>query len=204
MAFTTHLLVVANRTVDSPELLDALRLRAESGPIHVTMLAPSTYAERAEAQRRMQRAAANLEAAGIESEAMLGDADPIVAVQEAWDPGRYDEVVVSTLAVGASRWLQIDLPHRVAKLTDCQVRHVVGARAPARAGAPAAPARAPADARARRVAHALGDALRRHLSPVRPRGTPSGACSGRGRRGARGPRGAPRARRRPRRRARRG
>ena len=25
MAFTTHLLVVANRTVDSPELLDALR-----------------------------------------------------------------------------------------------------------------------------------------------------------------------------------
>ena len=55
---------------------------------------------------------------------MLGDADPIVAVQEAWDPGRYDEVVVSTLAEGASRWLQIDLPHRVAKLTDCQVRHV--------------------------------------------------------------------------------
>ena len=28
MAFTTHLLVVANRTVDSPELLDALRARA--------------------------------------------------------------------------------------------------------------------------------------------------------------------------------
>jgi nucleotide-binding universal stress UspA family protein len=124
MAFTTHLLVVANRTVDSPELLDALRLRAESGPIHVTMLVPSAYAERAAAQRRLQSAAAKLEAAGIASEAMLGDADPIVAVQEAWDPGRYDEVVVSTLAEGASRWLQIDLPHRVAKLTDCQVRHV--------------------------------------------------------------------------------
>ena len=95
MAFTTHLLVVANRTVDSPELLDALRQRAEPGPIHVTMLAPSTYAERAQAQRRLERAAANLEAAGIEAEAMLGDADPIVAVQEAWNPGRYDEVVVS-------------------------------------------------------------------------------------------------------------
>jgi GABA permease len=124
MAFTTHLLVVANRTVDSPELLDALRKRAESGPIHVTMLAPSTYAERTEAQRRLDSAAANLETAGIESAGMLGDADPIVAVQEAWDPGRYDEVVVSTLAEGASRWLQIDLPHRVAKLTDCPVRHV--------------------------------------------------------------------------------
>ena len=124
MAFTTHLLVVANRTVDSPELLDALRLRAETGPIHVTMLAPCAYAERTEAQRRLQRAAAHLEAAGIASETMLGDADPIVAVQEAWHPGRYDEVIVSTLAVGASRWLQIDLPHRVARLTDCQVRHV--------------------------------------------------------------------------------
>ena len=42
MAFITHLLVVANRTVDSPELLDALRQRAEQGPIHVTLLAPSS------------------------------------------------------------------------------------------------------------------------------------------------------------------
>ena len=136
MAFTTHLLVVANRTVDSPELLDALRLRAESGPIHVTMLAPSTYAERAEVQRRMERAAAHLDAAGVDSEAMVGDADPIVAVQEAWNPGRYDEVVVSTLAAGSSQWLQIDLPHRVAKLTDCQVRHV---SVPERRSAPARP-----------------------------------------------------------------
>ena len=101
MAFTTHLLVVGNRTVDSPELLDALRQRAERGPIHVTMLAPSTYAERTQAQRRLQSAAASLEAAGIQAEGMVGDADPIVAVQEAWDPGRYDEVVVSTLAAGS-------------------------------------------------------------------------------------------------------
>ena len=124
MAFTTHLLVVANRTVDSPELLDALRTRAGSGPIHVTMLAPTTYAERTDAQRRLQSAPASLQAADVEAEVMLGDADPIVAVQETWDPGRYDEVIVSTLAAGASQWLQIDLPHRVAKLTDCQVRHV--------------------------------------------------------------------------------
>jgi hypothetical protein len=136
MAFTTHLLVVANRTVDSPELLDAIRQRAEVGPVHVTMLAPSAYAERAEVQRRLQSAAASLEAAGIESAAMVGDADPIVAVQEAWDPGRYDEVVVSTLTEGASRWLQIDLPHRVAKLTDCQVRHV---SVPERRPAPSRP-----------------------------------------------------------------
>ena len=140
MAFTTHLLVVANRTVDSPELLDAIRQRAERGPIHVTMLAPSGYSERSEAQRRLQSAAASLAAAGVESEGMLGDADPIVAVQETWNPGRYDEVIVSTLAAGASQWLQIDLPHRVAKLTDCQVRHVA---VPERRPTPPAPASPP-------------------------------------------------------------
>ncbi|HEX5899947.1 MAG TPA: hypothetical protein VFY32_11160 [Solirubrobacteraceae bacterium] len=136
MAFTTRLLVVANRTVDSPELLDALRRRAERGPIHVTMLAPSNFAERMEARERLQSAAASLEAAGIEAAGLVGDADPIVAVQEEWNPGRYDEVVVSTLAAGSSQWLQVNLPHRVARLTDCQVRHVSvppGRAAPPRA-----------------------------------------------------------------------
>ena len=124
MAFTTHVLVVANQTVDSSELLDALRQRAERGPIHVTMLAPCSFAERGQATERLQSATADLEAAGIEAATVLGDADPIVAVQEEWNPGRYDEVIVCTLAAGASQWLQVDLPHRVAKLTDCQVRHV--------------------------------------------------------------------------------
>jgi len=124
MAFTTHLLVVANRTVDSPELLDALRQRAQRGPIHVTLLAPTTWSERDHAEQRLAAAVAALAEGGVRAEGMLADADPIVAVQEAWNPARYDEVVVSTLTEGASRWLQIDLPHRVARLTDCQVRHV--------------------------------------------------------------------------------
>jgi hypothetical protein len=124
MAFTTHLLVVANRTVDSPELLAAIKERSERGPVHATMLVPAAWSERAQAERRLQSAVASLTADGIQAEALIGDADPIVAVQEAWDPGRYDEVVVSTLTEGASRWLQIDLPHRVARLTDCTVKHV--------------------------------------------------------------------------------
>lgn len=124
MAFTTHLLVVANRTVDSPELLDALRQRAMRGPVHATLLSPCLWSERDQARERLQSAATALGAMGIAAEILVGDADPIVAVQEAWHPGRYDEVVVSTYAEGASRWLQADLPHRVAKLTDSPVRHV--------------------------------------------------------------------------------
>jgi hypothetical protein len=124
MAFTTHVLVVANRTVDSPELLDALKERAQRGPIHVTLLAPAAWSERDHAEQRLAAAVAALAETDVRAVGMLADADPIVAVQEAWNPGRYDEVVVSTLTEGASQWLQVDLPHRVARLTDCQVRHV--------------------------------------------------------------------------------
>jgi hypothetical protein len=124
MPFRTHLLVVANQTVDSPDLLSALRERAEQAPIHVTLLAPVLYSEREEARARLDEACGRLREGGIEVEGVLGDADPMVAVQEVWNPGRFDEVVVSTFATGASRWMQIDLPHRIAKLTDCTVRHV--------------------------------------------------------------------------------
>jgi hypothetical protein len=125
MPFRTHLLVVANRTVDSPELLAALEERSAQGPLHVTLLAPVLWSEREDARARVDAAIAALAERGMDGEGLLGDADPVVAVQELWDPGRFDEVIVSTFATGASRWMQIDLPHRIARLTDCTVRHVV-------------------------------------------------------------------------------
>jgi hypothetical protein len=131
MPFRTHLLVVANHTVDSPDLLAALEERAGQGPIHVTMLAPVLWSEREEASARLDEACEGLRALEIPSEGVLGDADPVVAVQEVWDPGRFDEIIVSTYSTGASRWMQIDLPHRVAKLTDCTVRHVESHPVPA-------------------------------------------------------------------------
>jgi hypothetical protein len=125
MPFRSHLLVVANRTVDSPELLAALEERASQGPVHATLLCPVLWSERDDARARLDGAIELLRERGIEAEGVVGDADPVVAVQEVWDPGRFDEVVVSTFATGASRWMQVDLPHRIAKLTDCTVRHVV-------------------------------------------------------------------------------
>ncbi len=124
MPFRTHLLVVANQTVDSPDLTAALAERHERGPIRVTLLAPALWSEREDARRRLDEACRELGDREIEAEGLLGDADPIVAVQEAWNPAKYDEIIVSTFATGASRWMQVDLPHRVAKLTDCTVRHV--------------------------------------------------------------------------------
>jgi hypothetical protein len=137
MPVRTHLLVVANQTVGSPDLAAALAERSAQRPIHVTLLAPVLWAEREAARARLDAACSQLRESGIECEGLLGDGDPMVAVQEVWNPGRFDEVVVSTFATGASRWMQIDLPHRIAKLTDCTVRHVESS--PEREPVPPAP-----------------------------------------------------------------
>ena len=141
MPFRTHLLVVANQTVGSPDLRTALEERAAQGPVHVTLLSPVLWSEREEARARLDEACETLRRMGIECEGLLGDADPVVAVQEVWNPGRFDEIMVSTFATGVSRWMQVDLPHRVAKLTDCTVRHVESRPAvePAPPGAPPEP-----------------------------------------------------------------
>jgi hypothetical protein len=55
----------------------------------------------------------------------VGDPDPIVAVMDIWDPMKYDEIIVSTLPTGSSRWLGLDLPHRLEKLTSVPVTHVI-------------------------------------------------------------------------------
>ena len=118
----TRLLVVANRTADSEELYADLVARAEHGPISVLLLVPQDgYGGQG---RRLNAALQRLQEAGIDARGMLGDTDPAVAVQEAWDPRTFDEIVVATLPVGMSRWLGFDLPHRIARLTDAAVHHV--------------------------------------------------------------------------------
>jgi hypothetical protein len=121
--YRTKLLVVANQTVDSDELYDALHERAGRGPLSVTLLVPQD--QQAGSAHRVNAALERLHAAGIEAEAMLGDVDPACAVIEVWDPRRWDEVVVSTLPTGTSRWLRIDLPRRIGRAVDAPVTHIV-------------------------------------------------------------------------------
>jgi hypothetical protein len=125
MVFTTKLLVIANRTVDSVGLLEALRARADRGPIEVTLVAPSTRGRRDETARRLDRAVRALGDAGITVDGVQGDADPMIAVADTWDPRRFDEVVVATLPGATSRWLAANLPKRVERFTGARVTHVV-------------------------------------------------------------------------------
>ena len=131
MAYTARVLVIANVTADSPELIGALRARAERGPIAPTLLMPAThhgFAGREEAQPRLDRALERWRAEGVEGTGVIGDPDPAVAVHETWDPRNFDEVIVSTLPGRTSKWLQADLPHRVRQITGCDVAHVEGGK----------------------------------------------------------------------------
>ena len=125
MAWQTNVLVVANRTAGSDELIDALRKRAERGPVKCTLLMPAGPGGRPEARGRLDAAIAAMKAAGIEVEGRIGvEADPVACVGEAWDPAKYDEIVISTFPSGVSHWLNLDLPQRVRRMTDAPVEHV--------------------------------------------------------------------------------
>ena len=138
MPWTTKLLVIANRTINSDEICDAIINRAAAGPVQVMLVAPassgsgSRQERRASTAQRLDRALGRLSEAGIPAEGVVGDPDPMVAVQDAWDPRRFDEVIVATLPTGVSRWLAADLPHRIERFTGARVTHIVAAAAHAR------------------------------------------------------------------------
>ena len=137
MDAATRVLVLANRTADSSQLLQQLLARHAQGTIAVTMLAPAVWEVQdphggtESAWRRLRAAQRLLQADGIEVSCRIGDSDPMTAFEREWQRRRYDEIVVSTLPRYLSRWLHIDLPHRIRKAVDVPVTHVIASPEPA-------------------------------------------------------------------------
>jgi hypothetical protein len=121
----TRVLVVAHRTAATPALLDAVRERAARGPCAFTLLVPNAAhglhrvvdAEDQtadEAQAVLELALPLLEdAAGGHVEGLVGDPEPLNAVQDAVNLRGFDEIIVSTLPARVSRWLKLDLPSKL-------------------------------------------------------------------------------------------
>jgi hypothetical protein len=135
MSPKARVLVVANRTVDSSELIAALRQRAASSPASFTLLVPAVphglawaadmKAGGREAGPRAETGTRRMRMAGLEVEAaIVGDPDPFAAVGDAIRSHHFDEIVVATLPRGVSRWLRLSLPHRLRRWTDLPVLHV--------------------------------------------------------------------------------
>jgi hypothetical protein len=101
----------------------------------VTLLVPASWEPQdphggmETGRRRVRGALASLRDTGLDVQCRVGDADPITALRDAWDPDRFDEVIVSTLPSRVSKWLQIDLPRRAGRITGVPVTHVEAAEA---------------------------------------------------------------------------
>src|SRR5689334_17319051 len=124
----SRVLIVAHQTADSPELIGAVADRVEAGPCTFTLLVPSAPRGLhrvvdpedhgiAEAEDRLTAAVPLLsEAAGDDVIGVVGSHDPFAAVQDAVNLLGFDEVIVSMLPRRMSRWLRLDLPHKVRAL----------------------------------------------------------------------------------------
>jgi hypothetical protein len=122
-----HVLVVATVTATSDDLLAALRERAQRNavPVDFMLVMPATGPEAAAMEPRLREALERWKEEGLKADGMVGPGDPVEAVAEVCQPGRFDEVIVSTLPGQTSRWLRTDVPYRIGRMTDLPVTHVV-------------------------------------------------------------------------------
>ena len=123
-----HVLVVATVTATSDDLMAAVAERARRGsvPVDFTLVMPASGPDHDAMEPRLEEALERWREAGLKAEGVIGDSDPVNAVAEICSPpGRFDEVIVSTLPGQTSRWLRSDVPYRIGALTDLPVTHVV-------------------------------------------------------------------------------
>jgi hypothetical protein len=116
-------LVVANQTLAGEPLVSRIRELSRSGPCAFFLIVPATpprdhpWTEgeaRATARARLDEALMRLSGLEVKVEGEVGDGNP------------FAEIILSTLPPGASRWLRLDLPHRVAASFGLPMTHVVG------------------------------------------------------------------------------
>jgi len=122
----TNVLVIANQTVVSEQLLERIRERAAQSPASFLIVAPQSDEEdHADVDRRLRRALSELRGEGIEAHGQVVHPDPYTAAQNAVHDERVDEIIVSTFPGERSGWLRRDLVERLKKDTGLPVEHVV-------------------------------------------------------------------------------
>ena len=114
-------LIVANQTLGGNELADLVRDRAAGNEgFHVVV--PATPAGDhtvpnddaiASAKIRLGQALDRFGRTGASVTGEVALTEPLDAIGEALAQDSYDGIIISTLPPGASRWLRLDLPHRV-------------------------------------------------------------------------------------------
>jgi hypothetical protein len=130
-----EVLVVANRTLGGPKLLDGVRARAQSGDVSFRLIVPQSEpsaglviydeAVRESAQVRVDLALSAVAGEGILGTGEVGDPDPFLATMDAIAERRPDEIILSTHPAEHSGWLRRDLVERIENASGLPVEHIV-------------------------------------------------------------------------------
>jgi hypothetical protein len=144
-------LIVANQTLGGEQLSAKIAECMSAGPCRFYLAAPVTQTEasdrwasgglegvvpgaykiaRALAEGRLQQELARLRDAGAEADGEVVDPLRVDAIQKLASREEVDEIVVSTLPRRLSRWMAMDLPHRVRRATKLPVTHISGPAGP--------------------------------------------------------------------------
>ena len=130
-------LIVAHKTLGGNALREELTRRRDAGEIKVHLLVPVDHPMKGWTDGQLETAAhavletglAQMREMGIEATGSVGDANVIYAVEQVFrDDDAFDEIIVSTLPHGVSKWLKVDAPSRLAKHYRIPVTHVVAER----------------------------------------------------------------------------
>jgi hypothetical protein len=133
---TKHILVVANETVVSRTLVDAIEAHAGGAPLEVTVVAPVNQprqgyvvyydTRKAAARRRLDKTLELLRGEGYPATGVVVEADPVAALRDAIAQLEPDEVIVSTHPQQKSGWLRRNAVEQMRRVAgDIPFEHVV-------------------------------------------------------------------------------
>src|SRR5690349_19306269 len=120
-----HTLVVATKTVASPDLVARMKDRAGIRPHRFTIICPRAEdVSEPQVVRDLASTLAELYRAEIDATGQPMSPDPFLAVKNAIEHYRIDDILISTFAGERSQWLEDDLIGRVREITDKSVEHI--------------------------------------------------------------------------------
>jgi GABA permease len=133
-------LIVANQTLGGEHLRKRVRVCLTQGPCRFHVVVPASHSggvtwtegeARAVAERRLATALRAFRGMGAEVTGEVGDISPVRAIADALLAAEFDEIILSTLPPGPSRWLHQDVVHRVRRTFAVPCTHIVAEPDPA-------------------------------------------------------------------------